>query len=48
MADPRRSAEDAVSDMLAGYAPSPGVPDELIDTSGWIRPVWQPFLNHIA
>lgn len=34
--------------LLEGYAPLPGVADELIDASGEVRPVWQPFLRALA
>ncbi len=39
---------DPVQDLLAGYVPFPGVADELLDADGSIRPVWRPFLTHLA
>ena len=34
--------------ILAGYAPQPGVADELFDASGAMRPVWEPFIAQLA
>jgi uncharacterized circularly permuted ATP-grasp superfamily protein/uncharacterized alpha-E superfamily protein len=34
--------------LLAGYAPLPGVADELIDASGTMRPVWAAFIDQLA
>jgi uncharacterized circularly permuted ATP-grasp superfamily protein/uncharacterized alpha-E superfamily protein len=34
--------------LIAGYHPLPGVPDELLDESGEIRPVWRRFISHFA
>ena len=34
--------------LLEGYAPLPGVADELVDATGEVRPVWQPFLRALA
>lgn len=31
--------------LLAGYAPTPGVADELFDGNGVMRPVWRPFVE---
>lgn len=36
------------SDLLAKYSPVPGVPDELIDANGAVRPVWQSFVDHLS
>ncbi len=33
---------------LAGYRTLGGVPDELLDQDGNIRPVWRPFLDHFS
>lgn len=44
--DPR--AGDPLAALLAGYAPTPGASDELMDGAGRIRPVWRPFLDHLA
>ncbi|MDS9467845.1 circularly permuted type 2 ATP-grasp protein [Paracoccus sp. MBLB3053] len=32
---------------IADYAPLPGVPDEMVDALGKIRPLWKPLLDHI-
>lgn len=37
----------AAQDRPAGYRALPGVPDELLDPQGRVRPVWQGFLTHI-
>jgi uncharacterized circularly permuted ATP-grasp superfamily protein/uncharacterized alpha-E superfamily protein len=34
--------------MLVAYATRPGVPDEIWEAPGRIRPVWRPFLRHLA
>ena len=47
MANPARS-DDNVQRLLAGYRPTPDVPDELIDASGTIRPAWRQFIEHFA
>ena len=39
---------DPLAALLAGYAPLPGAADELMDAQGRIRPVWRPFLAHLA
>jgi len=33
--------------LLAGYAPQPGVADELLDAAGRMRPVWAPFIAQL-
>jgi uncharacterized circularly permuted ATP-grasp superfamily protein/uncharacterized alpha-E superfamily protein len=33
--------------ILSGYAPLPGVSDELLDPSGCIRPVWRDLIGHL-
>lgn len=33
-------------DPLADYAPPVGVPDEMVDANGAVRPVWQRFISH--
>ena len=40
--------EDPVARLLAGYRPPPGVADELLDPEGRLRPVWGPFVRHLA
>lgn len=40
--------DDAIETLLAGYRPRPGVPDELMDASGRIRPVWRDFIARMA
>lgn len=37
-----------LSPLLQGYAPQPGVADELFDASGRIRPVWRGFLQTLS
>ena len=39
---------DALARLLAGYAPLPGVADELLDAEGRPRPAWGAFLAHLA
>jgi uncharacterized circularly permuted ATP-grasp superfamily protein/uncharacterized alpha-E superfamily protein len=50
---PERAAEpargpDAVERLLAGYRALAGVPDELKDTDGRLRPAWASFAEHFA
>lgn len=33
--------------ILSGYSPLPGVPDELLDDDGNIRPVWADLITHL-
>lgn len=33
---------------LGGYAPPPGVPDEMVAPDGRLRPFWAPLLQHLA
>ena len=40
--------ENPVTRLLAGYQPLPGVADELLDSSGNVRPVWRQFLDYFA
>lgn len=47
MAGERRS-QNAVDRLLAGYRPLPGVPDELLDRDGRLRPAWARFIAHFA
>jgi uncharacterized circularly permuted ATP-grasp superfamily protein len=44
----RTAASPIPSAILAGYAPQPGVADELFDASGAMRPVWAPFIAQLA
>ncbi|MEZ5870248.1 MAG: circularly permuted type 2 ATP-grasp protein [Nitratireductor sp.] len=37
-----------MADLLSAYNVLPGIADELYDEHGNIRPVWQPFLHHLA
>ncbi len=37
-----------LADPLLGYKPLPGVADEMIDTNGLVRPVWQKFLSYLG
>ncbi|MGY6410406.1 MAG: circularly permuted type 2 ATP-grasp protein [Alkalilacustris sp.] len=41
-------ADPALDALLAGYAPLPGVADEVMDPGRRPRPVWGPFLGHLA
>ncbi len=41
-------AGDPVARLLSGYAPPPGVVDEMIDAHGGVRPVWRRLLEHFA
>ncbi|MFZ4122199.1 MAG: circularly permuted type 2 ATP-grasp protein [Caulobacterales bacterium] len=34
--------------VLSAYRPLPGVPDEMMDQTGTIRPVWHQFISHFA
>ncbi len=43
-----RPVPDPIPALLAGYAPPPGVADEILDAAGQVRPVWQPFLRHLS
>ncbi len=40
--------EDAVARLLGSYRPPAGVADELLDPQGRLRPVWRPFVGHLA
>ncbi len=42
------TGQDAAARLLAGYRPLPGVSDELLDSSGAVRPAWRAFINHVA
>ncbi|MGB0211766.1 circularly permuted type 2 ATP-grasp protein [Algiphilus sp.] len=48
MAGQPAARSDRVAELLARYRPPAGVSDELIDGSGAIRPVWRPFIDHLA
>ncbi|WP_160009229.1 circularly permuted type 2 ATP-grasp protein [Rhizobium sp. 18055] len=36
------------NDAALGYKPPPGVADEMVDSNGAIRPVWQNFIAHLS
>ena len=38
----------APTDRLAGYRPLAGVPDELMNRDGQLRPVWRRFIDHFS
>lgn len=38
----------AAGTLLAAYRPRPGVPDEMMDEAGRIRPVWRDFIARLA
>lgn len=40
--------DDALIELLRTYRPPCGIPDELLDPSGAIRPVWDDFIRHFA
>jgi uncharacterized circularly permuted ATP-grasp superfamily protein/uncharacterized alpha-E superfamily protein len=40
----RRKAKVARRSLLDGYRPLPGVPDEMVDAAGRLRPVWTEFI----
>ena len=42
------AARDLRARLLEGYGAPDGVPDEMLDPSGGIRPVWAPFVDAIA
>jgi uncharacterized circularly permuted ATP-grasp superfamily protein/uncharacterized alpha-E superfamily protein len=46
--DPTQETPVAPSSLLAGYQPLPGVPDEVVNAAGHVRPVWEAFLQHVA
>ncbi|MGI3165444.1 circularly permuted type 2 ATP-grasp protein [Pseudooceanicola sp. 200-1SW] len=39
---------DPLAALLADYTPLKGVPDELLDRNGAVRPVWKGFLDQLA
>ena len=41
-------AEPAIAWNAGNYAPLPGIPDEMVDAEGKVRPVWQPFVNALS
>ena len=47
-ADEAMEAEPAIAWNARGYEPIPGVPDEMVDAAGNVRPVWQPFLKALS
>jgi uncharacterized circularly permuted ATP-grasp superfamily protein/uncharacterized alpha-E superfamily protein len=48
MNETRPHLPDGIGDFLAGYAPIPGAPDELVDRDGGMRPVWSDLIGHLA
>ncbi len=34
--------------LLSEYRPEPGAYDEMLDSSGALRPHWRPFVEHLA
>ncbi len=48
MPSPQLAMPDRVARLLADYRPLPGVPDELIDARGNLRPAWTSFISHLA
>ncbi len=43
-----RQPSEPVARLLAGYRIAPDTADEMLDATGAVRPVWQPFLRHLA
>lgn len=41
-------ADSVLPAILAGYAPQPGVADELFDAQGQMRPIWAGFIAQLA
>ncbi len=37
-----------LSALIGAYSTAPGVPDELVDEMGQLRPAWSQFLDHLA
>ncbi|TCT37856.1 circularly permuted type 2 ATP-grasp protein [Martelella mediterranea] len=48
IADEAAEAEPAIAWNARDYKPLPGVPDEMMDAAGDVRPVWKPFLNTLS
>ncbi len=42
------SAVTALRDPTGGYRPLPGVPDELVEPSGALRPGWAPLIRLLS
>ena len=44
----KRSAKaERRASLVAGYRPFPGVPDEMVDAAGRLRPVWKPLIESL-
>lgn len=48
MTDPSPVKPADLPHLISAYQPKPGVADELFDTSGAMRPVWRPLIDHLA
>lgn len=46
MAEP--AERDPLADLIDGYVPLPGLADEVFDTDGSMRPVWEPLILALA
>jgi uncharacterized circularly permuted ATP-grasp superfamily protein/uncharacterized alpha-E superfamily protein len=46
--DAQALPEDPLARLLVDYLPPPGAADELLDRAGRVRPVWRPFVEHLA
>ncbi|SNX68309.1 uncharacterized circularly permuted ATP-grasp superfamily protein [Cereibacter ovatus] len=46
--DRRLRPAPGLDGLTADYRPDPGTPDEMMDATGQIRPVWQGFIRHLA
>lgn len=42
-----RASGVARTSLLAGYAPIPGTPDEMVDAAGAVRPVWHRLIDYL-
>lgn len=48
MGNALRQTSEATASLLADYRPEPGVPDELLDRQGQVRPGWGDFLEQFS
>jgi uncharacterized circularly permuted ATP-grasp superfamily protein/uncharacterized alpha-E superfamily protein len=44
----KKALPSGPSRLVAGYRALPGVPDELLDSSGSVRPVWSQLIKHMS
>lgn len=48
MAAEQRRTSSQMPALLGGYRPLAGVPDEMMDVDGRVKPVWRRFVDHFA